>query len=1310
MNWKRIVAWTGGIILSLLVIVVVGGYFVLKSAGFHRYVLAKIVQEGNEATGGKVEIGNFDFRLSALTADLYDLTIRGTEPADQKPLLRVDKLTVGLKILSVLHQKVNLSELLVEHPVIHLIVDKNGRDNIPVPNAPKNKSSQTDVFQLAVGHVLLTNGEIDYNDRKSALDAEVRDLRAETHFSSLTSAYTGSISYHDGRIRYGNLAPLPHTFDAQFSATPSALNLASLVLTVGSSRVSVQANLTDYNNPKVDGDYNILIHTQDVAAVAPGTAPAGDVALSGKLVYQSVPNHPFLRDVVLDGQLNSNLLQVVSPQGRIEIRKLASHYQLADGNFQTLNFALDLLNGRVTANLAVQHLDTTPSTKIHAALSGISLQAAKASLASASAKTVPLVGSLQGTVDASFAGSMKNLRASSDLEIHASTSSGANPAIPVNGVVHVVYDGARNIVSVRQTSVRTPQSSLVADGEISDRSNLSIQARSGDLHEVEMLAAIFQAKTAKPNTKPSVVPSISGTANLNAMVRGSLQRPAISAQLNAQQLTVEGSEWRSLRLAMQASPSALTIQNGSLISVSQGQLTFSGSVGLRNWSYIPSDPIAANFSVRQMPAAEIKHFARLQYPVEGNLSGDITLRGTQLNPQGSGSLQLTKARIADEPLQNLAVKFQAANGSITSSLNVSLPAGSATANLTFNPKTKGYKLQLNAPGIVLSKLQTVQTKNLPLAGTLTASASGEGTLDNPNLNAVIQLPQLQVKQNSISGLKAEINVANQRANLMLSTDVAQATIRAHATVNLTGDYYADAAIDTTSIPLEPLLAMYVPNRPQGFQGSTELHATLKGPLKDKSRIEAHIVIPTLSASYQTLQVANSGPIRLDYANSVIVLQPSEIKGTDSSLQIQGRIPVTGTEGMSAVAKGSVDLRVLQIFSPDMKSSGTIALNVDSQGTITHPTVHGQITLKDASIFTASAPVGLGHANGVLDIGTNQIQITQLTGQVGGGDISAGGTITYRPQVQFNMAVHAKSVRLLYPEGLRTVLNSDLNLTGNMNEANLGGRVLIDSLSFTPDFDLSSFMGQFGGASVPSTGNTLADAIKLNISIQSAGDLSAASSQVSLQGQANLRAIGTAADPVIVGRADLNSGDVFFLNNRYQLQRGIFTFNNPTETEPTVNLAVTTTIEQYNLTINVNGSIDKLQTSYVSDPPLSTVDIINLIARGETTEEADTTSLSANSLIAQGVAGQLSSGVQKLAGLSSLSIDPLLGGNNTDPSARIALQQRVSKNFFFTFSTDVTQPQSEIIQGDYQLTKRWSVSVDRDASGGVAVDGKFHTSF
>lgn len=1311
MNWKRMIGWSAGIILSLLLIAVVAGYFVIKSQGFHQYVLAKIVHQGNEATGGKVEVRNFDFRLSTLTAHVYGFVIHGTEPDQEKPLLTVDKLTVGLKIISVLHHQVNLSELLIEHPVVHLAVDKNGRTNIPVPTAPEDKSSQTNVFDLAVGHLLLTNGEVDYNDRKAPMNADVRDLSAETHFNSLTTSYAGEIKYQQGHIQYAGLAPLPHGLVAQFDATPSALNLSSFVLTVGSSRVALQANVTQYNNPKVEGSYNILIHSQDVAGLVPGSTTAGDVLLSGKLAYQSTPDHPFLRDVMLDGRLSSEILRIASPQGRVELRKLNSGYQLADGNFRTSDFAVELLNGRLDAALTIQHLDATPSSRLDASLRGISLQAIKASLKGNGAKTIPVTGALQGTADASWTGSMQNLRVRSDLEIQAMATNSAGPGmIPVNGAAHVTYDGVHRILAVRRTTIHTPRSSISADGEISDQSNLILHASTSDLHELATFATIAQSRKVSPGAEPPQPLNASGAADLSAVLTGSWQKPSISAKLDAQHLAVEGSEWRTLSLIAQASPSKISIQNGSLISARQGQLSFSASAGLRDWSYFASDPIAVNVSIKQLPVAQIEQLARLQYPVEGNLSGDISLRGSELNPIGSGSLRLTEARVSNEPVRNLAVRFHAANGTINSSLNVSLAAGSASADLTFVPKTKEYKFKVDAPGIVLSRLQTIQDKNLGLNGTLTASASGQGTLDNPALTATVQLPQLQFRENSIAGIKADLNVSNHRADLVLRSYVAQSTVSAHAIVNLAGDYYTEATIDTTKIPLAPLLAIYAPSVPTGFQGATELHATLKGPLKDKARVEAHIVIPTLTASYQTLQVANSGPIRVDYANSVIVIQPSEIKGTDTALQLRGRIPIGGTEPMSAVAKGTIDLRLLQIIDPDVKSSGTIALDVNTQGTASHPTVQGQIQLKEASLYTASAPLGLGHANAIIDIGTDQARIRQFTGQVGGGEVSAGGTITYRPQIQFNLAMQAQSVRLLYPEGLRTVLGGSLNLTGNRNDATLEGRVLVDSLSFTSDFDISTFMSQFTGPSIPSTSQTFADAVKLNISIQSTGQLEATSSQVSLQGQANLRAIGTAADPVIVGRADLNSGDVFFLNNRYQLQRGIFTFNNPTETEPTVNLAATTTIAQYNLTINVNGPINKLQTSYVSDPPLSTVDIINLIARGQTTQQADTTNLSANSLIAQGVASQLSSGVQRLAGLSSLSIDPLLGGSNSNPSARIAVQQRLTKNFFFTFSTDVTQPQSEIIQGEYQVTKRWSVSVNRDASGGVAVDGKFHTNF
>jgi translocation and assembly module TamB len=312
-------------------------------------------------------------------------------------------------------------------------------------------------------------------------------------------------------------------------------------------------------------------------------------------------------------------------------------------------------------------------------------------------------------------------------------------------------------------------------------------------------------------------------------------------------------------------------------------------------------------------------------------------------------------------------------------------------------------------------------------------------------------------------------------------------------------------------------------------------------------------------------------------------------------------------------------------------------------------------------------------------------------------------------LEFNVTLHSSDVRLRYPDGLRTVLDSNLVLSGTKEASTLNGRVLIDTLSFTSDFDLAKFSDQFGGSSVPAQPG-LADNVKLAIGVQSKSNLSATSSQVSVEGQVNLQVIGTAANPVIVGRTDLTAGELFYRNVRYQLQRGIITFDNPVETEPVLNVSVATTVEQYNLTLTLRGPFDKLTTSYTSDPPLATADIINLIANGKTTQEANAAGQSTDSMIASQVASQVTGGIQHLAGISSLQIDPLLGGNNQNPSARVALQQRVTKNFLFTFSTDLSEPGSEIVQGDYQINKRWSVSVTRDEVGGVSVDGKYHTKF
>ena len=1305
MNWKKTIGWSLAGLFGLLVVVLVGGYFYLRSNSFQQFALRKIAEQANQATGGRTQIGGLDFNLSTLTAHLYNITMRGTESPDQPPLLHADELTVRIKIVSALHRQVSLRELLIAHPVIHLQVSTEGKNNLPMAPPSPQGSSQTSVFDLAVEHAQITNGEINYNDRKTPLEADLYDLGTDIHFESPAKTYAGVISYNNGHVKYAQCSPLPHNLNLKFTASPQRFDLESALLRLGSSTVALHAAVSDYSNPVADGDYQIQIHTQDFAAMSPQAAPAGDITLNGKLRYQTAGNQPLLKSISVTGQLASDALSAAASGNRVELRKLQGRYQLAGGNLEIRNLSLDSFGGHMIANGDIKHLDTTPESQIQATLRNISLRELQRALHTQGANGATLSGTLGGKAEASWKGSVANLRAHSDLTVQAVASNKTNPTesrVPVNGAIHVSYDGARETISLHETTLRIPSATLTAQGTISNNSSLQVQIAANDLHQLAALASSFQSPQ-------SQVPAVSGSATLNAVVSGSMNKPSVTAQLNAQKLQVEGSEWNSAKLEMHANPSEFSIQNGSLVNAQKGNATFNAKIGLRNWSYDPANPIEAHLDLQQIRIADLQKLGNQHYPVSGDFSAKVSLSGSQLNPAGSGSAQVTNATAYNEPIQNFSAKFNAANGSIVSSLNLAVAAGAVDADLSYTPKTKAYKVRLNAPGVVLQKLQGVKAKDVPITGTVTASVSGDGSLDDPQLHAVIELPQLQVSQNSISGFKAQLDVAHHFADFNLNSQVSQASIHARGRMALSGDYYTEAVVDTNTVPIEALLATYASSVPQGFKGQTELHATLKGPLKDKSRVEAHLSIPVLNASYQSLQIGIASPIQADYSNSVVTLQPAEIRGTGTSLRLQGRLPIGGTAPPTLSASGSVDVRILKIVAPDVESSGTLELDVHASGSAANPVIAGQLQFQNIAVNTPDAPLGVDKLNGRLDITGDHVQVSQLTAQVGGGQVSMGGSIAYRPALQFNLAIKGQSIRLRYPDGLRSLLDANLAFSGNTEASTLNGRVLIDNLSFTQDFDLASFGDQFSTGNVPSQPG-FADTIKLAIGVQSQEDLNATSSQVSIAGRAALQVGGTAANPVITGRTTLTSGELFYRNVRYQLQKGVITFDDPNETHPVLNVSVGTTIEQYNLTLTMRGPLDKLTTSYVSDPPLSTADVINLVARGKTTQESAASSQSTDSMIASQAASEVSSSVQKLAGISSLQIDPTIGGNNQNPSARVAIQQRVTKNLLFTFSTDVSQPGSEIVQGEYQVTKRWSVSMERDQLGGVSVDGRFHTRF
>jgi len=187
---------------------------------------------------------------------------------------------------------------------------------------------------------------------------------------------------------------------------------------------------------------------------------------------------------------------------------------------------------------------------------------------------------------------------------------------------------------------------------------------------------------------------------------------------------------------------------------------------------------------------------------------------------------------------------------------------------------------------------------------------------------------------------------------------------------------------------------------------------------------------------------------------------------------------------------------------------------------------------------------------------------------------------------------------------------------------------------------------------------------------------------------------------------LNSGELLFRGARYTLKPSTIDFVNPSGIEPRLNMAIETRVRQYNIRISLLGPLTELRTTLSSDPPLPSADAINLLIFGQTNQPITTESignLGAASLLASGVTGTVTNRLQKIVGISQLSIDPVLDNNEQASTVGVTVQQRVTANLFVTFTSDPTSTQRQLVEVEYHATPRISLNGVFNENGGFAAD-------
>jgi translocation and assembly module TamB len=351
--------------------------------------------------------------------------------------------------------------------------------------------------------------------------------------------------------------------------------------------------------------------------------------------------------------------------------------------------------------------------------------------------------------------------------------------------------------------------------------------------------------------------------------------------------------------------------------------------------------------------------------------------------------------------------------------------------------------------------------------------------------------------------------------------------------------------------------------------------------------------------------------------------------------------------------------------------------------------------------------GLSRMNGTLAFDQDRLDFQNVTAYSGGGLIRVGGFVTYHRGLYADLTADAKDVRIRYPEGVTSTASASLRFQASQSNMLLSGKVTLTGFAISPDVDFAAVAASSGGMSLPPDPSAPSNRVRLDIRITSAPSLNFQNSFARLAGNVELAIRGTLAQPTVLGRVTITEGTATFNGEKFELQHGEIYFSNPVRIQPVIDVTAATTVEDYTITIALQGATTKLNPTFRSEPPLSEPDIFSLLAMGRTQEEQQIYSTqqqqagvnsTADSLLGGALNATISNRIQKLFGGGSVRIDPTFVSGVGNATARITVEEPISKTATLTYATNVNSTAEQLIQGEWRVTQDFSVVAVRDESG------------
>jgi len=1349
---KILLGVAGGIVVLLIAIALTGVY-IAQSDWLREKLRTGIVAQLEKSTGGRAEIGKFKFDWKTLTAELDDVVLHGTEPAGSPPLLRVKTLVVGLKIISLAKRDVDVALLRIEDPKAYLLVAADGSTNIPNPKTPakSDKDAIQTLLDLKVGQFALNHGTAEVHaagqpPKTASYDVAGQNLQANLGYDAAGPDYKGTVKVAPLELRYGVYGKVPVNVDLALQVEKSRLRVTSAKLDTAESHIELSGNLESLANPVVTAQYSGRISVKELGGILKlKSRQSGTVELGGNARYANAT------DYLVTGNLHGRDVAFSQPGFNVRNVRLDSAVEADPKKIKLDGVRVKALGGEVAGAAELREFDAFE------ARGKLEHCDVRALAALGTKQMLPYDGLVSGPFE--VRGRLSDTR---NQHLMASTRLGISPvkgSTPVTGVLDAKYEGARDTVAFGPSYLALPNTRLDLSGVLGQTVKVHAESRNLD----DLLPAI-----ASPAMKTMPVSlgsgSTAGSVVFDGTVTGKLDNPRIAGHVTGRNFVYQQQTVDLLTADLTAQSTGAAVSQ-AMLNYKMLRASFSGTVGLKNWKPENYEPVNARMGVQNANVAELLLLAgQKDVPVTGILNTTAQVTGTVGNPQAAADLNVVSGSIYQEPFDRLTGNLHYLNGG-TQLGNFQMRAGTRQVDLkasyTHAPSdflTGKLQFDVMSNRMMLNQFVNVKKAQPGLNGSVELKASGNVALsqvklagskastskvDIGTLNANVGATGLVLDGRPIGDAVLSANTQGQTVKAHLESNFAQSVIRGDGTVGLTGDYPTQAAVTFSKVDLgtvRRLLAPAKPGQTMQFGGTVEGRVDVSGPASKPQLLNATLQIPKLevrpesvtgaAAKLGDLTVRNTEPIRVTMANQVIRVESAKLTARNTEFAILGQVRLNEKQPLELRAAGKLDVSLAQVFDTDLTSSGAVQLNANVRGSFADPQLTGRADLQNVNLAYAGVPNGISNGNGRVLFDGSRATIESLTAQTGGGTLRLTGFAAFGgPSLAFRLEANANGVRVRYPEGVSSVSDAALSLTGTSERSVLAGDITIQKIAYNPRSDLGSILSSSQPLATAAAPTGILAGLQFDMRIQTSPDITFQTGLAQdLETEANLRLRGSMTNPALLGRVIITQGNLTFFGNKYTINQGTINFFNPVKIEPVLNIDLETKARGVDVTLTVSGPISKLNVTYRSDPPLQFADIVGLLATGKTpsdptlaARQTDTQQswqqMGASALVGQAIANPVAGRLQRFLGVSKLKIDPLLpglggGGSSTSGSAgaRLSVEQQITPNIIFDYVVNTNSTSSQLVRVEWAFSKQWSAVILREENSAFGIDFQYKKRF